>query len=176
MPIQISLLDALDKDLDGLLPAEFTAMCKMCEADPEDEAPKRILADWLAEHEEADLEFGVRWLVARHITPFRHRARYGDSNTWGFARWYDPGNSSHKLPDEFRYGLGELNFSADSLFGSIAKFTKKLVEHRAKKQAELDAEFSIETQPLPEPEAKPEAQPATEAKQGEPVAAEAVAF
>lgn len=155
--IQISILDALDKELDALLPADFHALANACEADPADSAPKLVLADWLAEQGEGELEFGLRWLAARHLSPYRHMAQYGDRKSWGFARWYDDGHVSSKLPKEFRYLLGDSAYEANSLIGSIARFAKKLIAYKAEKQAELDAEFSLVMQPIPEPATKTDA-------------------
>jgi len=78
MPIQISISDvlcSLSKGFDSLLPSDFKAMAASVEADPSDESRQLVFADWLAEHGEEDLEFGLRWCVARRIRP-RHKKAY----------------------------------------------------------------------------------------------------
>jgi len=66
MPVTVRLLDLVA--LPGsqhLWPAEFVALMAKLEEDPRERAQWLVIADWLKENEELELESICRWIAAR---------------------------------------------------------------------------------------------------------------
>jgi uncharacterized protein (TIGR02996 family) len=63
--MNVSLGALIEAHAEGLIPADCQTLASVCQASPEDSAPKLILADWLMENGEPGLEYALRWL-ARH--------------------------------------------------------------------------------------------------------------
>lgn len=127
MPIQISLADALDKGFDSLLPSDFLAFVASIESEPADEGLWLVFADWLNEHDEPQLEFSIRWAVARHIRP-RKRSTYGGRIEWGWGEWWNADKTICPYsiaPEQFRNAFDKCD--SNTLMGVMAKTAKVLV-------------------------------------------------
>lgn len=144
MPIQISLCDALESgEFDRLLPTDFQAFVQRIQVDIEDEAPWKVFADWLHEQEEFDLEFAIRWCVARHLVPIHEKDRYGHQILWRWAQWWHDADKRYARampPGEVRSWLDDCQ--SETLMGLMAKTAKALLE----KQREL---FGTDERPMP---------------------------
>jgi hypothetical protein len=128
--VQVTIFALIEAKAEALLPAEFIAMARSCEDKPDDDAPKWVFADWLADQSEYALEFVFRWMAKNHKWPkwvaAGPRQPYAG---WRWASMSDP-TFSHELPPyvfaSFADGSSIGDHVAPSLYQAVVWLGRRL--------------------------------------------------
>jgi uncharacterized protein (TIGR02996 family) len=105
MSVSISLLQLISTPgTQALWPERFRGLMAKLEENPDEIAQWKVIADWLQENDEPELEDAIRWFV-RHEEVEADRDNYG---SWYFDRVPDQVMAGDKPPGDSKTLAGAL--------------------------------------------------------------------
>jgi uncharacterized protein (TIGR02996 family) len=123
--------------------SDLHALIRACKDEPDDDAPRLILADWLEEHGEFDRPAFIRWQLSKHQSESKFVPKeewLGAWKTWGdeSLKRSDPADEP-KHPVQFRRGFMHIEDSRHELFDSLDEIVNPPFEWSWVESVEFDS-------------------------------------